>query len=284
MSLNQVAGGPSAAAIRQTQTAAQAANGVSGKYAQTKDPGTARSNEFPIVPFLPDAYDTTAQLKSLAGDRKGFGENWVVPFTEQDAEYLIRQRNQAENADFDRWVMEKFDLGDPAQLFLFQQIAPEQFQRRKDLIDYEQNLVSKYAKMRLYGPKNIDDLKFEWLVETGRIELPAGPIWDPKTWMTNQLDGGSYHGRYMSGLFSPLNYLSDEQVGWQPVNGNKADIRGDPNRATAGQLFTGKGQLPTAYERYGSNPILKAANAAYDPIRKYVRFNGVTNQQDNDNP
>ena len=142
MALRQVAGGPSPTAIAETRSNAQAASGVSGKYAVV-DGGNQASNEFPMVPFAPDGYDDTAAIKKNFADLGGPGQNWVVPFTEQDAAYVKRQRDQVENADFDRWVMQKFNLADPAQLFLFQQIAPEQFQRRMDLIDYEQNIVSK---------------------------------------------------------------------------------------------------------------------------------------------
>src|ERR1044072_7699791 len=189
MSLKSVAGGPSPAAIAETRTNAKAAAGVSGKYAVV-DGSNQQDNEFPYVPFAPDTYDDTADIKKEFANGAQAGTNWVVPFTEQDAAYVRRQRDQMENADFDRWIMQKFDLNDPAQLFLFQQIAPEQFQRRMDLIDYEQNLVTKYAKMRLMGPRTMEDLKFEWLIETGRVELPQGPIWDPVKWITNQLAGG----------------------------------------------------------------------------------------------
>lgn len=258
MSLKQVAGGPSPAAIQGTAAADRSANGVSGKYVQTLDPDQSSSNEFPYVPFAPDDYDTIASIKSEVGadaSKAAYGEKWMVPFTEQDAQYLIRQRNQSENADFDRWVMKKFDLKDPAQLFLFQQIAPEQFQRRMDLIDYQQNLVSKYAKMRLRGPKSIEDLQFEWLVETGRIELPEGPIWDPAKWMKAQgvTDEARWASRFQAGLFSPLKYLTENQVGWK-ASANRADIRGDENTRFNDQGYVGSKDPNVGYKSYGKNP------------------------------
>lgn len=279
MSLKQVAGGPSPAAIAETRTNAKAAAGVSGKYAVVD--GTDQApNEFPYVPFAPDTYDDTAQIKTAFAQGAAVGDNWVVPFTEQDAAYVKRQRDQVENADFDRWVMQKFNLNNPAELFLFQSIAPEQFQRRLDLIDYEQNIVSKYAKMRCMGPRSLEDLKFEWLIETGRIELPAGPIWDPVKWMGAQMGqpmapandrewanrGPTNRTRYMAGLFSPLGYLTQEQVGWQPNDANRSDIRGIPTVKTSGQLFKGS-NVPDAqvYSRYGQNPIINNNVGPYLP-------------------
>jgi len=280
MSLKEVAGGPSPAAIAETRTAAKAASGVSGKYAVV-DGADQASNEFPYVPFAPDSYDDTAMIKQAFAQMPpaapGGANNWVVPFDAKDAEYVKRQRDQVENADFDRWVMQKFDLTDPAQLFLFQSIAPEQFQRRLDLIDYEQNLVTRYAKTRLMGARNIEDLKLEWLIETKRVELPKGPIWDPVKWMGAQMGlapevpannadwaarGVPNNTRFMAGLFSPLKYLTQQNAGEEANAFNRADIRGN-GEVLGGQLFHGSGQPQSAViQRYGQNPVV---NDAFEP-------------------
>ena len=285
MSLKEVAGGPSPAAIAETRTAAKAASGVSNKYAVV-DGSDQASNEYPYVPFAPDSYDDTAMIKkAFAAGGAAVGNNWVVPFDSQDAEYVKRQRDQVENADFDRWVMQKFDLTDPAQLFLFQSIAPEQFQRRLDLIDYEQNLVTRYAKTRLMGARSIEDLKLEWLVETKRIELPKGPIWDPVRWMGAQMGvnqvpannaewaarGRLNTTRFMNGLFSPLKYLTNTNAGEQANAFNRSDIAGD-GTAFGGQLFHGADRdQSVVIERYGQNPIVNP-----DPI---VYANDVAGQR-----
>lgn len=292
MSLKQVAGGPTPAAIAETRTNAKAAAGVSGKYAVV-DGANQASNEFPMVPFAPDSYDDTAMIKTAFADGAAMGGNWNVPFTEADAAYVKRQRDQVENADFDRWVMQKFNLSDPAQLFLFQQIAPEQFQRRMDLIDYEQNLVTKYAKMRLMGPKSMEDLKFEWLIETQRIELPKGPIWDPQLWMAKQfglaarpttmeqaLDAGlANRQRYVAGMFSPLKYLQEGQTGWSYNAENEADIRGNSAIPIQQQIFTGSEYMNAPILRYGKpddafNPLLKQNVVPYDEHVPGLAFGG----------
>lgn len=291
MSLQQVSGGPSPAAIAETRTNAKAASGVSGKYAVVQGSDQA-PNEFPYVPFAPDTYDDTANIKNTfarsAAAGGVAGDNWVVPFTEQDAAYVKRQRDQVENADFDRWVMQKYDLNDPSQLFLFQSIAPDQFQRRMDLIDYQQNLVTKYAKMRLMGARSLEDLKFEWLVETGRIELPKGPIWDPVAWMGNQMNlrpdpttnaewmdrNRPNQARYMAGLFSPLQYLSEGNAGWDPNIVNRADIRGTPAFRTQGQLFQGSNNPGAPYARYGQNVIGNNDIVPYVANATPVHFGG----------
>ena len=283
--LQNVPGGPSVAAIAGLNEQTQAAS-AGNNYAVVEG-GNQGSNEFPYQPFARDPYDNIANIKkvAVANAPGGMGGQLTVPFEKEDAEYLLRQRAQVENADYDRWVMQKYDLTDPAQNFLMQQIAPDQFQRRLDLIDYQQSLVSKYARIRLLGAKSSDDLKFEWLVETGRIQLPQGPIWDPKVWMSNQLkeDNGladaadmslrsdANRKRFMKGIFNPISYNDETSTGWQPNYANPADIRGQKDDPTVLQLFAGSGAV-NPYTRYGSNPIAGDAFANQAPATVGVAF------------
>ncbi len=230
------------------------------------------TNEFPYRPFVLDTYDSIAQLKE-----KISGGNYKVPFEKEDAEYLLRQRAQVENADYDRWVMQKYDLSNPAQNLMLQRIDPDQFKRRMDLLKQQLEVESKYAEVRMMGPKSEDDLKFEWLVETGRLQLPEGPLWNPQEWMERQLreyhHKGSFSGlagkraeqlsianrdRTKQALFRPLTHPLDNEVGRIPSN--LSDLRGSA-RYTVNQVFTGSNQANNPYMRYGQNPIIDTANA-----------------------
>jgi len=187
------------------------------------------SNEFPIVPVPKDPYDDIANIKSVYAQGVPAGSNWQVPFEQSDAEYLMRKRDAEEKAEFDAWVTQKYDLTDPSQNLMLQNIAPELFQRREEIIDVNQNLVSAYAKLRLRGAKSLSDLELEWLIETGRLELPRGPIWDPLAWRTLQRGTTSDEEwnakRYRFGLFSPLLWLTEGTGGHTPT-ANRADIAG----------------------------------------------------------
>lgn len=252
---------PGAPNIQETLNLNKVANEVTAanNYETVHGAVDRDSNEFPLIPFAKDTYDDIAAMKTQFGQVANVGGNWVVPFDQQDANYLLRKRAQVEQADFDRWLYQKYDLTDPAQMFLFQQIAPEQFQRRQEVIDYQQNLVSRYAKLRLRGPKNLSDLQFEWLIETGRIELPKGPIWSPKEWMWKQegLAGdqpddftgqgalltqsyNAWSNRYRKGLFSILRIPDQTSVGWKANAANRADIRGNPSESMTWNLMQNK--------------------------------------------
>lgn len=236
-------GAPSMAAQAATRTnATRGATDATKKYMWQLPLGQpGASNEFPIVPVTRDPYDDTANIKGQFATDMGKDSKWVVPFSEGDAQYVLRKRDAEEKAEFDAWIMQKFNITDPSQNLMLQSIAPELFQRREEVIDVNQDLVSRYAKLRLRGPKSEDDLRFEWLLETGRMELPKGPIWDPSEWRKHQFgpnpggglsdadwDKQNNRARYVYGLFSPISWITQATSGWQRNNANLADIRGDP--------------------------------------------------------
>ena len=68
-----------------------------GNYA---DDGS--SNEFPIVTVPKDAYDDVANIKAQYAVSNDVGGNWVVPFEQADAQFLMRKRDAEEKAEFDQ--------------------------------------------------------------------------------------------------------------------------------------------------------------------------------------
>lgn len=279
MSLQQVPGGPS---LQEAQRFAGPVegSGVSNKYTTVNDPKTAKSNEYPVVPFAPDSYDTIASIKQNVGDtnNKAFGDKWNVMFTDEDAQYLLRQQAQVQNANYERWLWKQYDVTNPAEAWIFQQIAPEQFEKRKQLILFQQNLATRYAMLRLYGVKSEEDLMLKYLVETNQIELPKGPVWDPKKWMSAQsgMDESAYSKggkppnaawakRYTAGMFSPLKYVNEKQVGNLPDPKNRADALGWSEETVNKQLFAGSQKWYEPYRQYGQDPTWATKRVPYEP-------------------
>lgn len=216
------------------------------------------SNDFPIVPTRHDQYDTVANIKSQFARGDVVGSNWVVPFTGDDAAYEMRKRDDQENALFEQWVMQKYDITDPSQNRILQGIAPDLFKRREEVIDSQQRLASQYAKLRLRGARTLEDLRIQWLIETGRLSLPKGPIWDPLKWRAQQLgtvdvneDIERNRYRYKLGMFSPIKWVTS--AGNEPDAANKADIMGDPQNPVVGMI-----QHPgvTWANVWGGNPVM----------------------------
>ena len=248
----------------------------------------AASNDFPIVATRKDPYDTTANIKAEFAREADVGGNWMVPFTEGDADYLKRKRDDQEKALFDSWVMTKYDITDPAQNLMLQTIAPELFQRREEVIDSQQALAGQYAKLRLRGAKSLDDLEMEWRIETGRLDLPRGPIWDPMAWRDaqsqhglgavpgnpNQHDADWNARRYRHGMFSPLKWLTANTSGWGAA-ANRADIRGDAANAVVRNIPV-PGNTWANY--WGGNPVMypvTPANTTGDPVPNAIGNNAA---------
>lgn len=260
-------GAPSDAAVSLTRASAEAgAVTASQRYIwQLPRNSESASNDFPIVPTRHDNYDDVANIKSQFADGTVVGTNWVVPFTQEDASYEMRKRDDQENALFDQWVMHKYDITDPAQNHMLQNIAPELFKRREEVIDSQQALVSHYAKLRLRGARTLDDLRLQWLIETGRLTLPKGRIWDPKHWRDAQLDNqlgvaspaahaaedrARNEHRYKFGLFSPMRWVTT--VGNAPNPDNPADIVG---RGAIVQPMI-RAPEPSWGNVYGGSPVM----------------------------
>lgn len=258
---NTMPGAPSQGDLAKTQAAAETGKGTSAKYLWVGDRTYINSaaqhisnknaaSEYPIVPFRQDPYDDYANIKGQFAQIQGAGQaksNWVVPFTDQDAAYELRKRTDDEQAQFDAWLLQKYDLTDPAQNNMLQSIAPSLFQRREEVIDSQQDLITRYSKIRLRGAKSEDDLRFQWLLDTGRLELAKGPIWDPLKWRdaetkadtqnTLQLksiaDKNWNEGRYKAGWFSPIQYVTESKTGHKADRTNYFNIAGTNNPYTA---------------------------------------------------
>lgn len=202
--------------------------------------------EYPIVPIRKDPYDDIAAQKMQVGNAGP--NNWVVPFTEQDAAYNERKRIADEQAKFDTWLMQKYNLADPAQNNMLQQIAPSLFDRREEVINNMQNLITRYAQIRLRGAKSEDDLRFQWLIDTGRLELPTGNIWNPRDWREQLAEAhhaavGAPNGvaagvardqamntyRYNQGMFSIAKWITPNRMGHASNPNNMFDIAGTAN-------------------------------------------------------
>lgn len=213
-----------------------------------------QETNFPVVPFDRTPRDTLQEAKSTMvrdGMLGGAQMQAVVNYGDQDVEYMLQKAKQAEYAEFDNWMGQKFDLTDPAQVRIFESINPQYFQRRAEVLNAAIDLTGKYAKLKLMGAKNEDDLKLEWMVETQRLRLPEGPLWDPSSWKLSQLGGGNENQllrsnaeRYRQGFFNPWRATPDDKAGYKANPRNWFDIMGDPRQDSNAPL-RGYAQMTT---------------------------------------
>lgn len=158
--MQKIAGGPTPQGVEMMRVGAKAGQVSQSQRYHWQQPTSsdASTTEFPIVSVAPDAYDDVANIKEQYANLGAGATNWVVPFDAGDAAYLMRKRDAEEKAQYDAWLGQKYNLTDPAQNMMLQSIAPQLYQRREEVIDANQALVSRYAKIRLRGAKSEEDL------------------------------------------------------------------------------------------------------------------------------
>ena len=286
----KVPGGPAPAeldAIRaQAQAAAAGPSDKSIVIGERFDEATGqfrqREAEFPVTPFPYDKGDTAFNIKNEFVGSNAYGTTekveWTVPFTDKDAALVERKRDASEQADFDQWVARKYDLDDPGQLMFLRSIDPEYTARREELIVQKSRLAELYAKMRLRGPQSKDELRLEWMIETGRIELPNAAVWNPRAEAasmglvnpnTGLIDSSAMADRYQAGYWNPLKFLTE--YGWAADPKKRSDVRGDRSKPMGGVARGGSDTYPFGF-RYGRSGASAAFAAGGGLKRPYPIF------------
>jgi len=101
-----------------------------------------------------------------------------------DSDYFKYQKEKADQielAKFKAFVLERMDLSSPEKVAYYEQHFPEIFEDRRRLLEQQFDVAKKAALISVYGPKNMEDLMFIYLVNTGKIELPKGDIINPES-------------------------------------------------------------------------------------------------------
>ena len=179
------------------------------------------------------------------------------PVQDWEIEYMKSKAAAEDYAAYQTWLSNKYDLNDMATRAWFKQIAPEYFTQKRALLKELMDRHAKYSYLRMAGPENEEDLRFEYAVETGRIPIPKGPFYNPMEWMVNDLSTVNGQGprsvaeleedlqkfntnAYQYGLFNPVKPRTAAQSGWAGNASNPQDLVGDP----ASQSYGFLGQTP----------------------------------------
>lgn len=189
------------------------------------------------------------------------------PIKDWEINYYKEKAAAEEFAAYQQWLGDKYDLNDMATRAWFKQIAPEYFSQKRELLKELMDRHARYSLLRMAGPENEDDLMFEYMVESGRIEIPTGPFYDPIDWAYNEVNNKGLsasradlmkengvdafmgdvikHNQraYQYGLFSPMRPASLKQAGWVGNPLNQSDIVG--NAAASPFGFLGQ-KIPTS--------------------------------------
>lgn len=196
------------------------------------------ANRFPAVYYAKDPYDTIYEAKqqiitnggmygppapNLPAGMEGQVKQ-VVPITDFDVQYALGRQERDEYAQFKVWCEQQLDLGDPAQVRIFEESFPEYYEDRASLIKNLGDNMTKFAILCLLGPRTRDDYFFLWLCQTGKVPLIDGPLWKPQDW-------AKQGPNKKLALFNPWRAVAHENAPNWPNTLNRMNPIGMPNRA-----------------------------------------------------
>lgn len=257
------------------------------------------STRYPQRPLpLDDRDSQVAMLRDLAD--QAVKDNLItparpLPVQDWELQYMKDKAANEDYAAYRQWLSNKYDLNDMATRAWFKQIAPEYFTEKRELLKEMMDRHAKYSLLRMAGPENEEDLRFEYAVETGRIPIPKGPFYNPLEWVVNEMEGMGVGApstmvgflenvsklnrkAYEYGMFNPVKPRTAEQSGMPGNILNPQDLVGAPQLRSYG--FAGQ-YVPTNYNwhsGYGGENLLgnrsATANEELDTYRMSTMRNG----------
>lgn len=128
----------------------------------------------------------------------------------EDIRYYESKKEAEELAAYERWINKQFNFKSPADVERFSKMFPDYFERRMNVLKNISDANLRYAQICLTGAQSSDDYLYLWLVQTGKIPLIDGPIWDPSRWYQGTEDTARL------ALFNPLRLVSALDVSTVP--------------------------------------------------------------------
>lgn len=232
----------------------------------------AYSQNFGQIPFPHDPHDTAAKAKgellgvdAIRQQYLGGGQaidrgqiHYQVPVTESDVAYYERKRAADEHLAFMQYAASKFDLRDPAQAEMYRRINPDYFNKQMEYVDSRLDTIKRWMTIRANGIQSMDDIRFMWMLDTGRISLPKGYSSFEELATDGEFDGTTIvdRGRQTGklgynnrGILSPMQWFATDTASY-PVDGFGWSTTGDrgatPDRWQSATIGTYAGGPPGA--------------------------------------
>jgi len=195
-----------------------------------QDPNNALPAHYNQAPGLPVKYDVPTAAKEHFQNKEqirnaiqdsGAGQVMRVdPIGDEEVAYLQSMKNQAELADFDRYVNTLIDVRKPGNLKWLMEVYPGYVERRLQQVHTDYEFALRNQMIDCWGINTFDDLHFKYLVDQQKIDGPRLGRHFPAS------------DSYAPGLLSPWSFLA-----------------GNDQRGTL--------QAPFASAEYGAKPRAK---------------------------
>ena len=177
------------------------------------------------------------------------------PITDEEVDYLQTMKDQAELADFDRYVNSLIDPRKPGNLKWLMEIYPDFVNRRIQQVHTDYEYALRGQMIDSWGINTFDDLHFKYLQDQGKI---SGPYLQ-----TDVTPGAGYS----AGILSPYAFQSIRRQGVRLPFASARFGKSAPNGAgwvmpDQGQpLAGGRGMADMAASMYSNLQSTDAATA-----------------------
>ena len=205
--------------------------------------GGSEAGQFPARYYEPDDGDDVMHIKDqLASAGR------PAPVTDNDVATILRKRAAVEVAKQEDWFQNswKFASDNPVQQRWAQQVFPEYFSRREQVIDEQTLLQNQLAKIKLRGPRSREDIDLLYAIDMGVVKVEDSAIWNITGTTLAAPRRGLFSPRRviigdmnakLSALVNPLNDFPGEgTTATRSINASGVSIRsGEPvNQGLAG--------------------------------------------------
>jgi hypothetical protein len=130
----------------------------------------------------------------LSDETKGGVAALYTP-TEDDIRVIERKDQEKRLVNFEGFLEHFFDLKNPIHQKLLNDVYPQYYDRRLEIINDNLKLQEKMARLKLYGPQTQEDIFFLYALWQGDIEIPDT--------LANSLDTKVFDDeKYRRGMFN----------------------------------------------------------------------------------
>jgi hypothetical protein len=178
--------------------------------------------QFPTDSLLAkDARDrvTEAKLQLQTPGQVGYTPFGKLEAKDSDFEWYQRKAAAVEVANFQAWFAKEFDRMSPADKKRAKELYPEFYRQRKKLLKQQTKNLFELARLKLEGVQDMDDLKTQYMAESGRLDLgPLQNLLHPEQVFSRQNpeanDRRDYaQAKFQRGLLSPFRVFGAEATG-----------------------------------------------------------------------
>lgn len=172
--------------------------------------GGAIAGQFQRAFGARDAMDDQMRLRTQISDGQGNTPFGQLQYSDKIGRWVERKAQSAEAANFDAWFNVNFNKSNLADRQVAQSLNPDFYKQREQFMRERTEAALRLKLIQLRGPQNEDDMYMLYLVQTGRVALPAD--WDrigPAG--GEQFNAGLQQQRFKSRLFKLPRITSNDR-------------------------------------------------------------------------